>query len=75
MAQKVNPKWVAIVKDLRAAAKEVKDAQAAHAEAVENAKRALDAAEAKLSKAIKRATTVIDDLADTPPGTFPAVTS
>ena len=74
MAKKVNAKWVKIVENLRAATQQLKDAQEAHQVAVENAKLVLDDSEKKLAAAIAAAATIVDNLSDTPPGTFPAIT-
>ena len=74
MSKKVNAKWLAIAAKLKASTQQLKDAQEAHAVAVENAKLVLDASEKKLADAIAAAATIIDDVADTPPGTFPAIT-
>jgi hypothetical protein len=67
----VDPKWVVIADKLRRAADELVSASDAHAAAVGDR----DAADAALRDAIDHAQTVVRDVADTPPGTFPAITS
>jgi len=70
----VNPKWIAIADKLRRAAEELVNAAAAHKAAVGNPSVSRDDADAALVTAIDHAQTVVRDIADTPPGTFPAVT-
>ena len=74
MAKKVDPRWTRLANKLRNANKQLTDAQAAHAKAVKDAEARLDAAEANLAKAIKQVQTLIKEVAETPPGTFPAIT-
>lgn len=70
----VNEKWDRLANKLRKAVQELKDAQKAHRTAVDDATAALAAAEDKLAAAIDDATELIEEVSETPPGTFPAIT-
>lgn len=70
----VNPKWKPLADKLRKAADELEQAKAAHKAAVRDPNVNRDTADATLMAAIDHAQLLVMDVADTPPGTFPAVT-
>jgi len=70
----VDPRWKPVAAKLSKAADELLNAMAAHKAAVGDPKADRNAADATLMAAVEHAELLVRDVADTPPGTFPAVT-
>jgi len=70
----VDPRWKTVAAKLSKAADELGNAMAAHKAVLRDPKADRTAADATLMAAIEHAELVVRDVADTPPGTFPAVT-
>jgi hypothetical protein len=73
-AKKVADQWGPLADKLREAVAELKAARAQHQAALDDAKTLLDNAELRMSKAIDGAIALIEEVSETPPGTFPAIT-
>jgi hypothetical protein len=63
----VNEKWTRLANKLKSAVAELEKAQKEHDDA-------MSAAQAKLTAAIDHAQQLVNEVAETPPGTFPAIT-
>jgi chromosome segregation ATPase len=71
---KAEDQWTPLADKLREAVAELRAARAQHQAALDDAKTLLDSAEQRLSKAMDAAIVLIEDVSETPPGTFPAIT-
>lgn len=71
---KINPKWVPLANKLRRAEKKLDDAVAKHERAVKDALKRIEAENEALRSAIADARGLVDDVANTPPGEYPAIT-
>ena len=74
MPDEINPKWVPLADKLRKAADAMDAAIVRHEQAVIDAKAALDAAEEDLKSALADARGLVKEVAEIPPGQYPAVT-
>jgi len=71
---KINPKWTRLANKLRRAEEKLDDAVAKHERATRDAMKRLDAANASLREAIADARGMVEEVANVPPGEYPAIT-
>ena len=71
---KINPKWTRLANKLARAERNLDDAVAKHERAMKDAMKRIDAANASLREAIADARTMVDEVANVPPGEYPAIT-